>query len=181
MVLWQMFNGALFQLGWWTSHKQAGIVVERVTVLHAEWWWHGNNDGMFDLVGPVQGGGTYNVTNITWRDVRVEAPVAGPQGGSMIRVDLASARGAIQNWRLENVAVHVMPRAGSLDTAAPEQELLGISIANLTIGAQCIHNALAAGLVADVSPKGRPSNVSFICGRSRGWDPPPGRRLKRSF
>ena len=163
VILWQMFNGGLFQLGWWTHHEQSGIVVERATAIHAEYWCASTNDGIFDLAGPLQGGGNYNVTNITWRDVRVEAPVAGPQGGFLIWVDLASARGAISGWRLEDVALGVMPRKGSILAAAADQELLGVEIANLTVAGRCIHNAAEAALQTNVTPAGRVSNISFDC------------------
>ena len=79
VVVWNLNNGAAFQLGWWSKHNQRNILVERVTVLHAEWrnessWLRthpANNDAIVDLRGPGGGtpnpskGGDYSIRNIT--------------------------------------------------------------------------------------------------------------------
>jgi hypothetical protein len=37
VTVWQMTNGGVFQLGWWTSHSQTNISVQDITILRAGW------------------------------------------------------------------------------------------------------------------------------------------------
>jgi hypothetical protein len=155
-TIWQMTNGGVFQLGWWREHHQRDILVKDITILHADWkvmsesWCHLHpcNDGVFDLGGPGGGtpvpakGGAYNITNITFQDVTIDAPIA---GGGLIRMDLANATGACDHLRFERLSVPAaMPSSVAVSTST--QKIGKFSFFDLKVGGKCAHSASAAAI-----------------------------------
>jgi hypothetical protein len=154
VVVWQMNNGGVFQLGWWSSHAQRDILVERVTVIHADWkkvdekWCrtHPQNNAIFDLRGPGGGtpdpsaGGIYNISNVTWRDIVVDSAV---HGGGMVRLDLAAATGSLTDLTFEHVSVPA-PMSSSV-AVAEGQTISGLAFVELDVAGTCVHTAAAAG------------------------------------
>ena len=53
IVVHQLFNGAVVQLGW-ESVGSVDCSVQRVTVLAAEWYWRGNSTGDNNAVLSLQ-------------------------------------------------------------------------------------------------------------------------------
>ena len=168
VVVWQMNNGGVFQLGWWGSHDQRDILVERVTVIHADWkkvddeWsrTHPQNDAIFDLRGPGGGtpdpstGGTYNISNVTWRDIVVDSAV---HGGGLVRLDLAAATGSLTDWAFERVsAPTVMP---SSVVVAKGQAISGLGFVELEMAGTCVRTAAAAGFGSQPASVG----LTFEC------------------
>eukprot|EP01065_Artemidia_motanka_P011239 TRINITY_DN16046_c0_g1_i1.p1 TRINITY_DN16046_c0_g1~~TRINITY_DN16046_c0_g1_i1.p1 ORF type:complete len:481 (+),score=135.47 TRINITY_DN16046_c0_g1_i1:53-1495(+) len=101
-VLWQMQNGASFQLGWWTRHDQRDILVDGVDVIHFEpRRWPEKNHGVVSMVVPTAGS-NYSVANITWRNVRVEET---PRNAQFLRLDMTKAAGYAYGWNFVNVSV----------------------------------------------------------------------------
>lgn len=156
-TVWQMNNGGVFQLGWWSSHDQSNITVERVTLIHAGWklspggdWdaTHAQNDAVFDLRGPGGGtpdpskGGEYAVRNITWRDITIDSAV---QGGGLVRLDLVNATGSIAGLRFERVSVpNAMGSSVAVDKAKA-QDVSGLQFVDLKVGGVCVKDGNAAG------------------------------------
>jgi len=173
VTVWQGRNGAVFQLGWWGSHDQRDIDVRRVTVLHAEWKQlaealaptYSPNDAVFDLRGPRRGpgggtpltspGGLYNVSNLTWRDVTLDTPVA---GGGLLRMNLSGAHGAVQGLRFERLALPTAMHS-SVDNRRPDQQIGGFSFVDLRVGGACAHGARAAGFDDGAAP----ADTTFEC------------------
>ena len=168
VVVWQMNNGGVFQLGWWGSHDQRDILVERVTVIHADWkkvddeWsrTHPQNDAIFDLRGPGGGtpdpstGGIYNISNVTWRDIVVDSAV---HGGGLVRLDLAAATGSLTDWTFERVsAPTVMP---SSVVVAKGQAISGLGFVELEMAGTCVRTAAAAGFGSQPASVG----LTFEC------------------
>lgn len=139
-TLWQGSNGACFQLGWWSSHSQRDILVQRVTVLHADWSQPGSaNDGVVDLRGPQDGGGEYSIQNITWKDVRLDAAIT---GGALLRMDLGSASGSVSQLSFSRL---------SMASSFPSTVAVGsnhcfsnFSFVDMTVNGQCVHNITIA-------------------------------------
>ena len=166
VVVWNLNNGAAFQLGWWSKHNQRNILVERVTVLHAEWrnessWLRthpANNDAIVDLRGPGGGtpnpskGGDYSIRNITWRDLVVDSAVA---GGGLLWLDLANATGSVESLRFERVSLLVaMPSAA---VEAVGQRISGLEFVDVEVGGACVRSSSEAGFVVGGSA------ASFTC------------------
>ena len=167
VIVWNLNNGAAFQLGWWSTHNQRDILVERVTVLHAEWrnesssWLRthpANNDAIVDLRGPGGGtpkpskGGDYSIRNITWRDLVVDSAVA---GGGLLWLDLANATGSVESLRFERVSLLVaMPSAA---VEAVGQRISGLEFVDVEVGGACVRSSSEAGFVVGGSA------ASFTC------------------
>ena len=172
-TVWQMANGAVFQLGWWDHHEICAILVSRLTVLHADWrivderyaGAHATNDAVFDLRGP--GGGTprppgphpagmYTITNITWRDLYIETPI---EGGGLFRMNLSAASGTVRGLHFERLRVPSRMRSSVAETA--EQWIGGFHLVDLMVEGSCARDLSAAGF--SLAP---PMNATFECSKS---------------
>jgi hypothetical protein len=141
-TLWQGSNGACFQLGWWTSHSQRDILVQRVVVLHSDWRQPGSaNDGVVDLRGPGKGGGTYHIQNITWNDVRLAAAIP---GGALLRMNLDSASGSVSQLSFSRISMaSLLP---STITEGSGRAFSNFSFTDLTVNGHCVRNINMSGL-----------------------------------
>jgi hypothetical protein len=141
-TLWQGSNGACFQLGWWSSHSQRDILVQRITVLHADWSYGGSaNDGVIDLRGPQKGGGEYNVLNITWNDVRLDSAIL---GGAFLRMDLDSASGSVSQLWFSRISMHsLLP---STIAVGPDRSFTNFSFTDMNVNGQCVRNINMSGI-----------------------------------
>ena len=173
VVVWQGTNGAVFQLGWWSDHAQQNIVVQRITVLHAEWKylgdpWNkqfGTNNAVVNLRGPdgggtpvPSGGGTYNVSNVSFSDLSVDAPVP---GGSLLYFNLSAAIGTVRGLRFDRVRLpSTMPAVVANWSQA--RDISHWSFLDVTVDGACAADAAAAGFQP---PLGRPPppSTSFAC------------------
>lgn len=171
VVVWQMSNGGVFQMGWWGSHDQRDILVERVTVLHADYktvdeeWArsHPQNDAIIDLRGPggntldPSAAGIYNISNITWRDIVIDSVV---HGGGLVRLDLAAATGSLTGLTFERVSVPgAMP---SSVATAKGQTISGLAFVELEVAGSCVKTAAAAGFGSQPASVG----LTFGCSAS---------------
>lgn len=139
-TLWQGSNGACFQLGWWSSHSQRDILVQRVTVLHADWIQPGSaNDGVVDLRGPQDGGGKYNIQNVTWKDVRLDTAIS---GGALLRMDLGSASGSVSQLSFSRLSL--ASSFASTVAVGSNHHFSNFSFVDMTVDGQCVHNIAMA-------------------------------------
>ncbi len=139
-TLWQGSNGACFQLGWWSSHSQRDILVQRVTVLHADWSKPGSaNDGVVDLRGPQNSGGLYSIQNITWKDVRLDTAI---HGGELLRMDLGSARGSVSQLSFERLSLS--SSFSSTIAAGSDHSFSNFSFVDMTINGKCVQDIATA-------------------------------------
>ena len=141
-TLWQGSNGACFQLGWWKSHSQRDILVQRITVLHADWSQPGSaNDGVVDLRGPQKGGGKYDVQNITLNDIRLDAAIP---GGALLRMDLDSASGSVSQLSFSRLAMpSLLPSTIAVGSG---RSFSRFRFANMTVNGQCVRNITMSGM-----------------------------------
>ena len=173
VVVWQGTNGAVFQLGWWSNHAQQNIIVQRVTVLHAEWKylddpWNkqfGSNNAVIDLRGPdgagtpvPSGGGLYNVSNISFADLNVDGAVP---GGSLLYFNLSAAIGTVHGLRFERMHLpHTMPAV--VANWSQERDISHWSFVDVSVGGVCAADSAAIGFKL---PLGRPPppSTTFVC------------------
>ena len=141
-TLWQGSNGACFQLGWWSSHSQRDILVQRITVLHAEWSQPGSaNDGVVDLRGPPTGGGKYDVQNITFNDIRLDAAIT---GGTLLRMDLGSASGSVSQLSFSRLSMpSLLPSTLAVGSG---RSFSSFRFTNMTVNGQCVRNITMSGM-----------------------------------
>jgi len=76
MVLWQLNNGGLIQMGW-DGAQATGVTIRRVDLLHAEWNNSATNRGVLSFVGNRYANANSNCwqKNITIEDLVTETPV----------------------------------------------------------------------------------------------------------
>lgn len=159
-VVWQMANGAVFQLGWWTSHDQSGIICEDVEVIRID---NGTNEPNKALVSArITGVVNYSVANITWRNIRIRD--TGSNAALIKLVDLRQSGDNItlRGWTFDNVSwSRNATTVGSFFDTLPGQ-VQNFRFNNLTFGNSCAENATAAA----VSTEGVPAaglDVTFRC------------------
>ena len=154
VVVQQLFNGAVVQLGW-ESEGTDGAVVRDITVLGAEWYLpaalSGYNDAVLSLQSPV-----YDLsmlerhTNLTVAGIRIEAPV-----GRLVAVALAGAAPTgcsavagllLQNWSTQHPLAWLNtagdagpgPTGSNLLLARGCDTISGVAVQGMTIAGRSV-------------------------------------------
>lgn len=96
-VVWQMNNGAVFQLGWYGKSPE-NVLVENIDVIHTEFTGTNENWG---LIAMARHSGRGMIRDYTFRDIRMEGPVA-----RIIGLHLhESPNQGIRDMTIENLSV----------------------------------------------------------------------------
>ncbi len=96
-VVWQMNNGAVFQLGWWGKSPR-DVVVENIDVIHTEFTGTNENWG---LIAFARHDGRGVIRNYTFKNIFIEGPVA-----RIIGLHLHESPGQkIENMQITNLSV----------------------------------------------------------------------------
>ena len=149
-VVWQMNNGAVFQLGWYGKSPQ-NVLVENIDVIHTEFTGTNENWGLIALASHD---GRGMIRDYTFRDIRMEGPVA-----RIIGLHLhESPNQGIRDMTIENLSVdRILDRSeypfvaetGGVKSLAVEDGLVnivsgniqGLLFNNFTIGGRPITQA----------------------------------------
>ena len=174
-VIWQQEGGAVFQMGWWTTHVVSGAVVEDVDVIHTE-WLHNHvtetgNSGVFNLLAcPIK---DYYVHNMSWNRIRVEGTPA-----RLIMIEMEEPEyekppltdnSTLTAWHFRDVEVEGFPLNSDIISAAGIV-VTDFEFVNLQLNGSCATDVQSAGILfaKDNNPsKGSPqpanSKFTFTC------------------
>ncbi|MFF8478937.1 hypothetical protein [Streptomyces sp. NPDC015414] len=125
-TLWQMDNGAVFQLGWY-GKTISGVAVTDNTLLHAEWTGTNYNWGLLDY---AENGGSGTISDVTVSGTRVMGPVT-----RVVALSNQQAAQAFKNIRLVDTTVD------RLFTPADIQRLPGVG--DKTLPRNLVHRSKA--------------------------------------
>jgi hypothetical protein len=95
-TLWQMDNGAVFQLGWFAK-SISNVTATNNTLLHAEWTGANSNWGLLNY---QEGGGSGTISNLTIDGTRIMGPTT-----RIVALSNTSAAQTFNNIKLTNTTV----------------------------------------------------------------------------
>jgi hypothetical protein len=141
-TLWQLGNGAAFQLGWY-GKSVSGITVSDIDVIHSEpWWGPGDNSGLLNYAKAAGSGSRpAEIRDITLRNIRLEGKVLRlvgltPQAGQRIN-SIRFTNVNIDSWRH---ALTSQERTNYLD-GINGGSINGIRFEDVTVGGQAVTSA----------------------------------------
>ena len=90
---------------------------------------------------PPKGGGKYDVQNITFNDIRLDAAIA---GGALLRMDLGSASGSVSQLSFSRLSMpSLLP---STIAVGSDRSFSSFRFANMTVNGQCVRNITMSGM-----------------------------------
>ena len=152
-VVWQLKNGAVFQLGWWSVVDRQNISATNIDIIHTEWLEPGvsqasTNDAVLDCA--PGGSRAYDTRYISLQNIRVE--------GFVYRLlNLVLNPGAVGGMRainLENISVI---DGGYIQEGTVSGNISDVRVSNLVVDGTCIESGLQMNLTTDVR------DVKFSC------------------
>jgi hypothetical protein len=171
IVVWQMINGAVVQLGWISPLPSRGVVVRDIDVIHVQycstsqgWCMGSNNEAVVDLA--PDGTQLFSLADISIENVRVEGDavrlvyVQAPAGSSGSVVGLTLTDVSADEESLPSVMGGVN-YVGSLSSSTA---ISGLGFVNVTVGGTCWEDAGVARLKVEGAAVSAPS---FSCPPSR--------------
>jgi hypothetical protein len=165
-VAWQMHNGGMFQMGW-TTKTLSHVEVSDIDVIHAEWRWSANlNNGVInhtmDPSGVFKPSGTGAISDVTFRDIRVE--------GTLLRAIGLYAFGGmtLRNFTIQDLAVErfggdISPVMAIRNEIAGFNggRVEGVALKHMTVGGELVTSENATSLGKFVVDSGSTSDVQF--------------------
>jgi len=156
-VIWQMENGAPFQLSWNMNHDNAGFHVSDIDIIRADHRHDANNRAIFNAIH----GGSAHLRDYLFEDIRIE--------NARFRFMLLQIRktnwSKAEEWgRLSDITLRNITADGpftersAIRSDHPDGRIEGIRFENLRIGGRLIHEANGAGI--DVDP-GATADITF--------------------
>lgn len=161
-TLWQMDNGAVFQLGWY-GKTISDVTVSDNTVLHAEWTGTNSNWGLLNY---EENGGSGTISDVTVSGTRVMGPVT-----RIVALSNQETAQSFRNIRLQDTTVdklfttaEIQRLSGNGDKRLPRNLVhqsrapLQLTVSDLRIGGTRITGDNAAG-TGGFSLRGAPALV----------------------
>jgi hypothetical protein len=147
-VIWQMENGAPFQLTWNLNSDHRGFVVRNCDVIRVEHYQDANNRAVFNSIH----GGRADLSDYLFEDIRIEGPI--------FRLVKLTARltdwsrsdvlGTISNVRFHDISVEgPVEHPNEIRSYEQTGRFEDITFKNLRIGGRLITNAAEANFHID--------------------------------
>jgi hypothetical protein len=161
-TIWQMENGAPFQISWNMNSDNSGFVVKDCDVIRADHQWENPNEAIFDAIH----GGSGHMSNYLFEDIRVENSDWKLVSLQIMKNRWAKAEklGKISNVRFRNISVTTsngqpMKRLSVLNGFDSVSNINNIIFENVSINGVYLKNATQGRVsINDSSVK----NVQFI-------------------
>ena len=151
-VIWQMENGAPFQISWNMGGENRGFEVRNCDVIHVDHEWDNPNAGVFDAIH----GGSGTMADYLFEDIRIEN--AGWRLMSLqIRPNIfsrAKTLGRISNITLRNVSIATpdgegLKRRSVIQGYDEQSTIAGVTFENLRINGRLVRDAREGGFEID--------------------------------
>lgn len=159
-VIWQLENGAPFQISWNMPSDQRGFRVSDCDVIRVEHHWQNDNEAVFCAIH----GGTARMSDYRFENIRIEN--ARWRLVSLITKPNEFAAGVTQPGSIANITFSNITADGPFELPSrlrgfnAQSRIEGVTFDNVRVNGKCWTNAQEAGL--DVDPA-TTSNVRFAC------------------
>ena len=177
IVIWQMLNGAVFQLGWNAVLNFQDIDIEDIDVIHMDYchlrtpgWCSvssiNNNNGFLVLSPP--GTHTMTISNIQISRVRIEVDV----GRFLYVPAVEGTKGSLTDFHLKDISMAKYTAPGGavnyLGSLSSDTTMDRWTFENITVNGKCWKGTGDANMII----QGSVSNVAFFCPRGPTRLPP---------
>lgn len=140
-VIWQMENGAPFQISWNMSSDNSNFHVENIDVIRVEHKWDNRNEAVFDAIH----GGRGHMSNYLFEDIRIENAVWRLFYITIDKNDFANSSrgmGRISNLTFKNISVDgAMKRSNTIKGWDPSHQVSNVLFENVIVNGKYITNA----------------------------------------
>lgn len=171
LVVWQMLNGAVIQLGWNSGLTASNVTVRDVDVVHVGYCSENaaqcsssDNNGILD--SDPQGVQSYSITGITLENIRVEGDAVRML---TVQVGTGNATGSWSGLTLRNVSADAvsLPRGMTSNLLLTQQQGAGgdtVTLSNVQfVGVSVNGTCWSSAGVGQLLVQGNVSNVTFTC------------------
>ena len=144
-TIWQMENGAPFQISWNSNGDRSGFLVKDCDVIHVDHAWDNPNEGVFDAIH----GGSGHLSNFVFEDIRIENISWRLFNIQLLPNKWAKAKhpGSISNLLFKNIAVTStdsgpLKRLSVIQGFDEASKVRNVVIENLTVNGEVVSDPL---------------------------------------